>query len=293
MRTTAYSFRMKSSALSCLKSFAASRSISVSTLVRLIVLFGPMLTDDYLDGHVRHYCFYGKELRPLQIEIVRQRSNLKQSVDGLALFRKRNHLRDQDYPSDDPVMVLLDACDKQLERVLSFIDLLSSVRESVCLNTRKPISVDQANNARVYVRLYSDLSELLSLNAELFQVSRAGYIQLSVSFIEAIYDHAYRSLITDGDDFGGFTPACYVGYLDFVSICDDFRQCGKVFNEAAHYLNATLLGRPMISHDYHKMISQTFLGQLDVSVDYYNRFLDRHRFPELLEFINREHGFSL
>jgi hypothetical protein len=281
MRFTPVRFRLRDSEASALDALARKHHISKSTLVRVICLFGPLPATLYPEGGAfvmegPRFC-NAALLNGLRVETVRQSTNARQASAGFAAFLRGVGIEDvseENIFADPERRPTMEAISARLASIASVVEEVSIATSNFSRDSAAAMAPLSGFGGAVSVRLESVLYDMLCLRAEAFGISARNYVRFCIPYLPELVLFA-RERVTE--DAVRFEPLC-LRSVDLDSMTSRFRECGRVLNDAARYLNTEMLGYYKLSEIVLMLELRCFLGKLDVASGFYRCFCDEFGF---------------
>jgi len=281
----ARSYRLSYFERELLLSFCDKHCVTQSFALRFLVYFGPIAVsaNDVIPGNLnklsaKEYSIGSR--RRIQLELVRQTTNLQQCTDAFEHYVRRNRI---DHPGDfapTRYLELPDEIQSHLYLVASTIDRIDEYVQTLSKNSFtyrvKAAGSDNSKSVTEFVvtRFEDEFLDMLSLKSESFRLSGGSYIRSVIPLLGDLWEY----MLSNARERVELSeiPLVYVSVVDFEDLYEDFNTCGKVFNDAAHYSNATLRNFRTNSYELHINEMEVFLGKLNIALGYYNKFLHKY-----------------
>lgn len=277
MSTKTHTFRVKPHDREVLLRFCQERGITQSDALRLLILGGPVafsacepVPEPY--SPLVDECLAVGSYRDVALEHVRQRTNLSQCVNVFEGFARDNAIDQVDAESSDRFIELPDLIRDRLFAVVYAMEDVSSFVHGLASCNDESSSGAEC----VKARLAPAYLHLLSLKSQTFHLTPSGYVRFAIPFLDAIWNHS----CDDGEAAGSHVAShTYIPVVDLEEFREDFRTCGKVLNDSAHYLNSEFKGFYSSDESFNVRRMEVLLGKLDVGIGYYESLRSKYEIP--------------
>lgn len=275
--TNVHTFRITPRGREALLRFCCEKGITQSDALRLLISDGPVAFSAFEPVPEPYVPFSGGLLsvgdgRTVDLELVRQRTNLSQCVNVFEDYAYNNAIDKFDAESSDRFVELPDLIRDRLFVVIHAVEDTSSFVCGLASCDGESTSATE----RVKARMASAYLQLLALKSQTFHLTPSGYVRFTVPLLDAIWNHAYGNGKASGRNGTSHT---FIPVVDLECLCEDFRACGKVLNDSAHHLNSEFKDFVFRDEDVNVLKMEVLLGKLDVAVGYYESFRGRHSIP--------------
>lgn len=277
MSTKTHTFRVKTCDREALLHFCRKRGVTQSDALRLLILRGPVafsvcesIPEPYIP--FLNDTFSVGDGQIVDLERIRQRTNLSQCVNVFEGFARDNAIDEVDAESSDRFVELPDLIRDRLFAVVYAMEDVSSFVHGLASCSDESSSGAECAKAR----LAPAYLHLLSLKSQTFRLTPSGYVRFAIPLLDAIWNRGRDG----GEDAGRHVaPQTYIPVVDLEEFCEDLRACGKVLNDSVRYLNSEFKGFYSSDESFNERRMEVLLGKLGVAVGCYESLRSKYSIP--------------
>ena len=271
METIKKRFRLSEYQDARLREVASSSHLTLTDAVHLLIMLGPINLEGVAleEGDLVFDAqpIVTGEIKNIVIELAREQTNVSQSIKGFEHYLQTNLIDGFDRERYPDFPTLTNDIQKSLFEISSAI---GRVRAYV-MSFNAKIDEDGLEARRFHkgisVRFDQDELNLLGIKAESFSLKRWKYFRCLIDRIDTITQQRNIEHVLKH-------PKCctFLRSVDMDELLVGLNRCGKVFNEAVHYLNGQMLFVSSFSGSVHRQFMSTFLEKLEAAIEAYRTF---------------------